>query len=77
MKKEESKKKAPPEILNIWVEVNRWTETANDEAFRKGVVEGHKDAGEMIFHALRETPVDRVRRLCVEKLGVEQEDPPF
>ena len=66
-------KQKAPELYLIWRDAHRWEEERSIEAFRRGVGDGKKDAGEMILHAMHEEPLERIHRVCVQDLGVEDE----
>lgn len=65
--------KYAPDLVEIRKYINR--ELA--QTWAEGEREGRMKAGRMILEAIQETPIDRVRRVCRDKLGVSRIDNDF
>lgn len=67
-------KQKAPDLYLVWRDAHRWQQETDIKSYQQGVGAGKKDAAEMIFHAIDETPIERVRRICF-KLGAFEESP--
>lgn len=68
-------KEKAPDLYLIHRDAHQWRENDIEKAWHEGEKAGMERAGKMILYSIEETPVDRVKRVCMAELGAE--DVPF
>jgi len=58
-----------PELHGLWEEVKKWWSGELQEMHRAGVIEGRRQAAREILRVTEETPIQRIRRACVDLGG--------